>query len=340
MSISRDGKHVASAGGDRTVRGGDNTVRVWDAINGQEPVTLTCNGTCAWGFAFSPDGKFLAFQGLNNAVKLRDLTTGQELVTIQGAGGSLSYSPDGKRLAGTGVPSGEMKVWDALTGREVFAVKGYTRAAFSPDGKRLAAPSADNMVKIWDAATGRELLTLKNRAQGVEYVVFSPDSKLLASGHGGFDPGKRRDIDCVVKLWDAETGQEVLTLSGHSEKVHGLCFSPDGKRLASTSHDQTVMVWDTSTGQALFTLRGHTSVTSDVAFSPDGKRLASASWDTTVMLWDTTTGLEVLTLRGHRGGVEGVAFSPDGKRLASISGDGLKVWDADSGEWPLPEGRR
>ena len=100
-----------------------------------------------------------------------------------------------------------------------------------------------------------------------------------------------------------------------------------------------MIVWDTVNGQAIFTLRGHTAVTYDVAFSPDGKRLASASWDTTVMLWDTTTGLEVLTLRGHRGGVEGVAFSPDGKRLASISSEWIKVWDADSGEWPAEENR-
>ena len=71
-----------------------------------------------------------------------------------------------------------------------------------------------------------------------------------------------------------------------------MAFSPDGKRLASASRDQTVKVWDAVTGQEILTLKGHTSGVTSVAFSPDGKRLASAAPRMTVKVWDAATGQE------------------------------------------------
>jgi len=115
-----------------------------------------------------------------------------------------------------------------------------------------------------------------------------------------------------------------------------VAFSPDGKRLASVSSDQTVKVWDAATGQELFTLKGHTGTVHTVAFSPDGTRLASASDDKTVKVWDARTGQEVLTLKGHTTPIWSVAFSPDGQRLASASVDAVKVWNAT----PLAESRK
>jgi WD40 repeat protein len=89
-----------------------------------------------------------------------------------------------------------------------------------------------------------------------------------------------------VKVWDAGSGHELLTLMGHTGPVNSVAFSPDGKRLASASSDQTVKVWDAGSGHELLTVKGHTVEVSSVAFSPDGRRLASASWDKTVKIWD------------------------------------------------------
>jgi hypothetical protein len=146
-----------------------------------------------------------------------------------------------------------------------------------------------------------------------------------------------------VKLWDARTGQELLSLRGHTGGVSSVAFSPDGQRLASAGWDPAVTagevkLWDARTGQEVLSLRGHTGAVSSVAFSPDGQRLASASYDKTVKLWDARTGQELLSLRGHTGGVTSVAFSPDGQKLFGWDVRGLVLaWDAKTGKHlPVP----
>ena len=166
-------------------------------------------------------------------------------------------------------------------------------------------------------------LTLFSHSGGVFSVAYSPDGKWLATASG----------DGTAKVWDAESGKELLTLSSHTGGVFSVAYSPDGKRLATASGDGTAKVWDAASGKELLTLRGHTDRVISVAYSPDGKRLATASADKTAKVWDAASGKELLTLRGHSGRVVSVAYSPDGKRLATASPDGTaKVWDTVSGK--------
>src|SRR5262249_34946723 len=87
----------------------------------------------------------------------------------------------------------------------------------------------------------------------------------------------------TVRVWDALTGQEILTLKGHTHYVTSVVFSPNGRRLISACGDNTVKVWDAQTGQELHTFKGPVR---SVAFSPDGHRLASGSSNGTVQIWD------------------------------------------------------
>ncbi len=173
----------------------------------------------------------------------------------------------------------------------------------------------------------RVQLTLRGHTGGLRNIAYSPDGKRLATASD----------DKSAKVWDAATGQELLTLCCHEAVVYGIAYSPDGGRLATSSTDKTAKIWDAATGQELLTLRGHTDAIRGIAFSPDGTRVATGSYDRTAKVWDAQTGKELLTLVGNTGGIVRVAFSPDGTRLAtgSYSDDPehtAKVWDATTGQ--------
>jgi WD40 repeat protein/tetratricopeptide (TPR) repeat protein len=280
----------------------------------------------------------------------------------------VAFSPDGRRLAG-GFGDRTVKVWDAQTGQELLALKGHTGAvlsvAFSPDGRRLASTSGvwdgDNLqlvsgeLKVWDAQTGQQLLALKGHTGELSTVAFSPDGTRIASGSGGRD-AQRNPLPGEVLVWDAQTGQRVFTLRGHTAWVGSVAFSPDGTLLASGSGDQTVKVWAAQTGRQLLDLPG---ASGPVTFSPDSQRLASASPDKTLKVWDVSMstegrqagstegrqagstegrragGRQLLALRGHTSTVLSIAFSPDGQRLASSSNypeNQVKLWEAQRGQ--------
>jgi WD40 repeat protein len=110
--------------------------------------------------------------------------------------------------------------------------------------------------------------------------------------------------------------------------MYSACFSPDGARIVSASHDRTVRVWSAATGECELTLE-HSHWVRSACFSPDGARIVSASTDRTVRVWNAATGECELTLKEHSDAVYSACFSPDGARIVSASADRtVRVWNA------------
>jgi len=123
------------------------------------------------------------------------------------------------------------------------------------------------------------------------------------------------------------------TLTGHSDSVQSVVYSPDGRYLASGSGDKNIKIWEVATGKQLRTLTGHSDTVSSVLYSPDGRYLASGSNDKNIKIWEVATGKQLRTLTGHYGEVYSVIYSPDGRYLASGSWDkNIKIWEVATGK--------
>ncbi|WKU43106.1 serine/threonine-protein kinase [Streptomyces sp. VNUA116] len=294
VAFSPDGKILASAGGYLENNGGDATIRLWDVAARTAIATLRGHASSVDSVAFSPDGKALASVGYDSTVRLWDVA-----------------ARSGVAVLPTDAPGGNA-------------------VAFSPDGKTLAGGDGP-LVRLWGvAARARSTALVGGHTGDVTTVAFSPDGKTLAGGSGG-GTGPNADTDYTVRLWDLATQRVIATLTGHTDRVSSVTFSPDGKTLASGSFDKTVRLWDVAAGSAKATLTSAGSVWS-VVFSPDSTTLASGGGGGrgephTVRLWDMAGQKVTATLTGHTGTVRTLAFSPDGKILASGSSDRtIRVW--------------
>ncbi len=178
----------------------------------------------------------------------------------------------------------------------------------------------------WGLPEGAKARLGKGTLSFSDFIAYSPDGTRLAVASS-----------IGIWLYDAQTYQELSLLTGHTEAIRSVVFSPDGQTLASGDYDTinkwTIRLWNAETGEHKQTLQGHTGWVNSVAFSPDGQTLASGSDDKTIRLWDVETGEHKQTLQGHTYWVFSVAFSPDGQTLASGSYDKtIRLWDAKTGE--------
>jgi WD40 repeat protein len=248
----------------------NNTATVWDADTGKELFTvggpaprrsnLELSGVIA--VAFSPDGKRLATASHDGTAKIWDMATQQEFLTLTGhpenvtgkpfeGALDVAFSPlldDQKILLATAGTDGTAKIWDSYSGELLLTVsigKLIVRGvAFNPTGTQLVTAGEDGAVNVWDISevlnkdaaatldTGtksiRPIHTFPAALGDAWDTSFSPDGSFVV---GGGDNG-------IVKVWDATTNQELLTLTGPG--ANSVAFTPDSKRLAVARDDGTV----------------------------------------------------------------------------------------------------
>lgn len=279
ISISRDGKRLASSGE-------DGKLKLWtltwesDQLKKATPFRLdnTTNKRSRHitSVAFSPDSQQL-ISAVDEIIQLWQVT---------GDGGTLL-----RRLEGT---------------RGVI-----NSVSFSADGEwivagsnRISSAKPIGEVALWktDGSLIDKLESYRDQALGDIYsVALSPDKQFLAAADSS---------DSSIKLWQLQYGHRgsvavtpFKILEGHDAPVFKVAFSPDGKLLASAGQDGLIKLWSVKSGELISTLRKHVAPVSSISFSPDGKTLYSTGYDTKVLRWQITDNFDKAALENliHQG---------------------------------------
>jgi WD40 repeat protein len=212
--------------------------------------------------------------------------------------------------------------WKTLTNKANNLKYNWKNIPIPQNNKSLIKITQINQNSDIDSlALSKPSLTL-NLNMEVRRINWHPNINFIAIA----------DLNNLV-IYDANIGQSIKTLTGHSEEITSVSWNHNGNLIATSSTDKTSKIWDVKSGKLIFTLVGHTNIVSMASWSPDGNKLATASYDGTCMVWNTNTGKLIFTLTGHNDIVRRINWSPDGNKLATASTDGTsKIWDANLGQ--------
>ncbi len=235
-----------------------------------------------------------------------------------------------------------IRFWDVKSGLLKNTLRGYigsgaigklNTAAISAGSKMLAVGGylAENEIRIINLLTRKQIATLKGHSNVIIDLDFSIDNQYLASASG----------DGTIKIWHLPTLSNdeftsskpslVLTLEGHTKAVYGVSFSPDGKRLVSTSLDGSIKIWELSkdikSAREINSLEDHNSQVLSIDYSHDGKYFATGDYDGNVIVWKEN-GMQDVIIPNIGSPIFSLAFSSDGKNLAVITKNGGGIYEA------------
>jgi WD40 repeat protein len=247
--------------GDRLVTvGPDHTACVWNLTRGAgilpasvpEPLRLCGHSRTVMSVAWSPDNRWIATGGKDNQVILWHAATGREFRRFPSHTNwvlAMAFSPNSKLLA-TGSADATIRLWDIQAGQCRRTLTNHTGGvlslAFSPDERLLASGGADAYSRLWEVRSGRELPAIKafiNGVTAVAFIAFSPDSTRLVTVASGSEREADWSQESRIRLWDVSSGQELLSFLAHTNAVYCAAFSPDGRRIATGSGDNTARIW-------------------------------------------------------------------------------------------------
>jgi WD40 repeat protein/serine/threonine protein kinase len=265
------------------------TLRLWNTATRQMAAELPLDARCM-GLAFAKDGRTLVTS------------------TASGTAGKITLwrMPEGTQL--TNYPSRQNRF---PVGTGFAATPDLSLAAYgTPDA------NGHTRICVMDLHTGKELrMAVAAKVPLITALAFSPDGKTLASG-AGF-------ADSDIHLWDVATGKEIGILAGHGSWVSYLIFSPDGKKLTSSSADQTIRIWDVDSQKCVDVLQGHRQEIWSFTMLPDDKTLVSGGKDGTICFWDTSVAhphQPRITVPAQN--IINYNFAPDGRSLLTLDQQG------------------
>jgi WD40 repeat protein len=189
----------------------------------------------------------------------------------------------------------------------------------SPSGDVLAVAGGMG-TWLFDVET-MNTLRLLNPGSIVIDLSWSPDGTSIATA----------SIDGVADLWNADSGELVVSLFGHEASLGAIAWSPDGAWVATSAFDGSIRIWDANSGESAQVIDDISSGTISLVWNPHSDVIAAGSQDGTIRVWDAYAGTMMMLLGQHDGAVEALDVGPSGTLVASGGTDGrVKIWNVDT----------
>ncbi len=322
--------------GDRLLTFDGRAVRWWDLTRSE---TLSANPRSSRSASsdlaiLSPDGKRV-LRATETSVRIYDTTTNEAV------GGTLphpnrvtaaAFSSDGKRVLTVGhirngdELEGHVRVWQTATGellgQPLIHARSVLEASFSPDGRRVLTACQDGKARLWDVEKSALIGEPMEHKSDLLRALFLSDGKRMLT----------LDVEGGLRLWDADNAEAIGPIWGHGKPIRHLGFSPNGRLLVTSGEDGAARVWEANAGREIAAAIVSGIPVLYAAFSPDSARFVTVGDDRRARVWDTSNGKSIGSPIRHRTALSLAAFSEDGKRIVTVAADGLRVWDAASGE--------
>lgn len=321
VAFSRDNTMVTSAAGE--------VIMLWEVGTGVLRAKLEGHEDRIRDVTVSQDGSLVASTSVDGTAKIWDAKTGALKQTFKYYLKDcvvIAFSLDNTLVSGS--DRGSLRLWDFMTTAATpletkKCSKSVETIVVSPDGKLVTFGPWGRTIELWDTTTETIRQTFEGHSDDILRVVFTPDSKLVASWSS---------TDKTIKIWNIEAGALLHAITGppQLEWINSIEFSPDSKLIATSSGwGGGIGLWKVATGKDGLVAPGP-STSSGIAFSADSTLVASGSYDGDITFWDTVTGVNSRTFKGNSSNdrVEVYAITHDDKYLLFVSNSNIvTIWD-------------